>query len=163
MTALLEDRGRKADPFKMRIEGMDCGACATKIENALKRLPGLTDIQVSYASGTLSLRLNEDRTPRENVEAAIKRLGYVSVPIDAAAAAASGRRAAAERSRYWWLFRKGRVAMASGAALIAAFAASIAIPDIAQLAFVAAALVGLLPVANRCMASYVLLVKKSSF
>ena len=48
MTALLEDRGRKADPFKMRIEGMDCGACATKIENALKHLPGLTDIQVSY-------------------------------------------------------------------------------------------------------------------
>lgn len=32
----------------MRVEGMDCGACALKIENALKRLPGVSDINVNY-------------------------------------------------------------------------------------------------------------------
>src|SRR5262245_18962460 len=29
----------------MRIEGMDCAACALKIENAMLRLPGVTDIR----------------------------------------------------------------------------------------------------------------------
>ena len=28
------------DSLKLRIEGMDCAACAVKIENAMKRLPG---------------------------------------------------------------------------------------------------------------------------
>ncbi|CAB3712914.1 heavy-metal-associated domain-containing protein [Trinickia soli] len=33
------------DPLalKLRIEGMDCASCALKIENALKRLPGVYD------------------------------------------------------------------------------------------------------------------------
>ncbi|MGL1765673.1 cation transporter, partial [Vibrio parahaemolyticus] len=35
-------------PLKLRIEGMDCGACALKIENALKRLPGVSDVNVNY-------------------------------------------------------------------------------------------------------------------
>jgi Cd2+/Zn2+-exporting ATPase len=30
--------------LKMRVEGMDCSACAIKIENALKRLPGVGDV-----------------------------------------------------------------------------------------------------------------------
>jgi Cd2+/Zn2+-exporting ATPase len=38
--------------LKLRIEGMDCGACAVKIENAMKRLPGVSDINVrSYVAG----------------------------------------------------------------------------------------------------------------
>jgi len=57
----------------MRIEGLDCGACAIKIEGALKRLTGVTDIQVSYATGTLSLRLDEGRTSRETVDSAAGR------------------------------------------------------------------------------------------
>jgi copper chaperone CopZ len=51
----------------MRVEGMDCGACAIKIENALKRLPGVSDINVSYATQTLGLRLDEDRTSRDAI------------------------------------------------------------------------------------------------
>ena len=30
--------------LNMRFEGMDCGACALKIESALKRLPGISCI-----------------------------------------------------------------------------------------------------------------------
>jgi len=143
---------RVASPLKMRIEGMDCGACAIKIESALKRLPGITNIQVSYATGTLSLRLDEGRTARERVEATIRGLGYTSVPFDAAAVTASGWRADSESGRRWWRLRKGRAAVASGTLLIAAFVVSTALPEFAHLAFTAAALAGLLPVANRAMA-----------
>ena len=34
------------DPLKMRIEGMDCGACAIEIAGALKRIPGIADIKL---------------------------------------------------------------------------------------------------------------------
>ena len=44
-------------PLKLRIEGMDCGACALKIENAMKRLPGVSDINVSFGLQSLSLSL----------------------------------------------------------------------------------------------------------
>ncbi|MBX9828063.1 MAG: heavy-metal-associated domain-containing protein [Xanthobacteraceae bacterium] len=33
-----------AVPLKMRIEGMDCAACALKIEDAVRRMPGVSDI-----------------------------------------------------------------------------------------------------------------------
>jgi copper chaperone CopZ len=51
-----------AGALKMRVEGMDCGACATKVETALKRLPGVSDINMNFATTMLSLRLDEDRT-----------------------------------------------------------------------------------------------------
>ena len=35
----------RGNALKMRVEGMDCSACAIKIENALKRLPGVSDIR----------------------------------------------------------------------------------------------------------------------
>lgn len=54
--------------LKMRVRGMDCGACAIKIENALKRLPGVSGIDVNYGAETLSLQLNTDRTSRASVE-----------------------------------------------------------------------------------------------
>ncbi len=72
---------RVADPFKIRIEGMDCGACATKIESALKRLPGTADIHVNYAHATLSLQLDEERTSRERLEGTIRALGYTPVRL----------------------------------------------------------------------------------
>ena len=140
------------DPLKMRIEGMDCGACAIKIEGALKRIPGIADIQVSYATGTLSLRLDEGRTSLERIEATIRGLGYASAPFDATALTTSDWRADSESGRRWWRLRKGRAAVASGTLLVAAFVVSTTLPQFAHMAFTAAAIVGLLPVANRAMA-----------
>ena len=47
-----------ASAYKIRVEGMDCAACALKIEKAMRRLPGVADINVSYAAGTLALQLD---------------------------------------------------------------------------------------------------------
>jgi Cd2+/Zn2+-exporting ATPase len=44
-----------ATALKMRVGGMDCGACAIKIENVLKRLPGVSEINVNYGTETLAL------------------------------------------------------------------------------------------------------------
>ena len=56
-----------ATPLKLAIEGMDCAACALKIETAMNRLPGVSDVHVSVMSGTLALNMDEERTTRETV------------------------------------------------------------------------------------------------
>ena len=46
------------DRLRYRVEGMDCPACAQKIETALSRVPGLSDIAVSTTTETLRLRVS---------------------------------------------------------------------------------------------------------
>ena len=53
---------------------MDCAACAVKIENAMKRLPGVSDINVSYSQEKLSLVLDADRTSEEVIDGKIRAL-----------------------------------------------------------------------------------------
>ncbi len=57
-----------ARPYRLRIEGMDCASCAMKIETAMRRLPGVSDIDISYASETLALQLEESRTALGTIE-----------------------------------------------------------------------------------------------
>ena len=58
------------------VTGMDCASCATKITTALNRLPGVEDVQVGVMSERLTLNLDASRTPRETVEATVKKLGF---------------------------------------------------------------------------------------
>ena len=44
----------------MRVAGMDCSASAIKIENALKRLPDVSDIYLNYTTARV---LQFDRGP----------------------------------------------------------------------------------------------------
>ncbi len=141
-----------AIPLKLRIEGMDCGACATKIENAMKRLPGVSDIDVNYSLQSLSLMVDEDRTSRHAIEAKIKALGYA--PVDPPGSIASklhdDNRDATENS--WWSSSKGRLVIGTGVLFTLAFAISDVEPTWSNWAYTAAALVGLLPIGRRAFA-----------
>ena len=65
-----------AERVDWTVTGMDCASCATKITTALERLPGVADVKVAVMSERLTLTLDAARTPRETVEAAVKRLGF---------------------------------------------------------------------------------------
>ena len=141
-----------AGSLKMRVEGMDCGSCATKVENALKRLPGVSDINMSYSTETLSLRLDANRTSRETVENKIRALGYT--PIAADGTTGKTVRSLTEEEftssdEPWWKTRKGRMVIGLGALLAMAFSVSVIKPAIAPWIYGAAALVGLVPFARR--------------
>ena len=41
--------------MQYHIEGMDCASCVGKIETALARLPGVSDIQLNFATQKLEL------------------------------------------------------------------------------------------------------------
>lgn len=144
-----------ATQLKLRVEGMDCGACALKIENGLKRLPGVSDINVNYGLETLSLALDEDRTPRKTIEERIRSLGYTPLPISGESSGitpgSNTRPVRADRS--WWRTRKGQLVIGTGALLILAFLLATIAPDVAEWAYVAAAALGLVPIGRRAVAS----------
>lgn len=38
---------------RYRVAGMDCAACASKVDIAVRRLPGVEDVSVSVSAGTM--------------------------------------------------------------------------------------------------------------
>jgi len=141
--------------LKLRVEGMDCGACATKIETAMKRLPGVSDVDVSFNRESLSLILDEDRTSRAAIERRIEALGYR--PVDAAMAggtraASPGEAGRTARATSWWSSPKGRLAIATGGLLAVAFLVSHVEPGWSAWPYIGATVIGLVPIARRALA-----------
>jgi len=60
----------------MNVTGMQCGGCSTKISLALNALTGVEDVQVSLASGQVSVQYNEQRMPPQQLEAAVINSGF---------------------------------------------------------------------------------------
>jgi Cd2+/Zn2+-exporting ATPase len=134
----------------MRVEGMDCSACAIKIENALRRLPGVSDINVDYGTETLALALDEDRTSRKTVEDKIRTLGYTPWATSGAGLEATHETGRA-LDRAWWQTRKGRFVAGSAALLAAAFTVAWLAPGLSSWAYLAATAIGLIPIARRAL------------
>ncbi len=80
---------KTAELREWTVTGMDCASCATKIKNAVGRLPGVSDVSVTIMSERLKLTLDESRTPGDKIEAAVKSLGYGIGPRGKAVAAAA--------------------------------------------------------------------------
>lgn len=138
-----------ASQLKLQIEGMDCAACALKIETAMQRLPGVSDVNVSYQAGTLALKVDEDRTQRRTIEEKVRALGYQPVGQAPEAVPALPAKRAKER---WWQSAKARLVFITGALFATAFLASIALPEYGTWLFAAAALVSVVPFARRAVA-----------
>ncbi|MGN6551127.1 MAG: heavy metal translocating P-type ATPase [Pararhizobium sp.] len=138
-----------ANQLKFQIEGMDCAACALKIETAMQRLPGVSDINVSYQAGTLALKVDEDRTSQRTIEDKVRSLGYQPVGSAPDVKRALPRKRAKEP---WWRGTKARLVFATGALFAAAVLAARALPEWDAWLFSAAALVSIIPFARRAIA-----------
>jgi Zn2+/Cd2+-exporting ATPase len=133
--------------YKIRVEGMDCAACALKIETAMRRLPGVSDVCVSYSAGTLALQLDQDRTAPGVIEDKVRALGYQpSTPTT------SESRVPQKRERLsWWQDGKAQLVLATGAAFLLAFALAWLMPAHERWLYSAAALVSVIPFARRAL------------
>ena len=155
---------------RMQVEGMDCAACAIKIQNALRRMPGVTEVIVSVAGGAVTVKHDQPNT--EAMRRQIAGLGYAvmdpeekssrhvghdhgekgSVPQEEDAGH-SHIHEPGSKDQSWWRTRKGQLTMASGAALAVAFAVGKAVPATEQWAFLLAMMVGLIPIGKRAISA----------
>jgi Cd2+/Zn2+-exporting ATPase len=70
-TTTLPDSG---DRYSWIVAGMDCAACARKVENAAKQIPDVQHVQVLFA--TEKLLVTAPRDVRQEVEKAVAAAGY---------------------------------------------------------------------------------------
>ncbi|HCW3076665.1 TPA: Zn(II)/Cd(II)/Pb(II) translocating P-type ATPase ZntA [Enterobacter roggenkampii] len=70
-TQTLPESGNR---YSWVVNGMDCAACARKVENAVKQVPGVSHVQVLFA--TEKLLVSADSDVSKQVEDAVSKAGY---------------------------------------------------------------------------------------
>ncbi len=165
---------------RYRIEGMDCASCATKIDTAVRRMPGVTDVSVSVTAGTMTVR-HDGSSDLPALEKKVTGLGYQVAALaknarkpepkagahdghdheghdhaaekkaDVDKAADLHGQAESFSGGPWWKSGKGRLTIACGAALVAAYGLGKLVPGLDRYLFIAAMLVGLIPIARRAV------------
>ena len=63
----------------LKIEGMTCAACAKAVERASKKLPGVAEANVNYATEKLNIDFDETKVSITDIQSAIERAGYKAV------------------------------------------------------------------------------------
>lgn len=142
---------------RFRIGGMDCAACAQKIDTAVRSLPGIAEVSVSSTAGTMQLSHYSD-ADLTAVTRQVERLGYT---IDAAKSdpthdkpdAGTPDAHSAPMIGHWWQSGKGKLTIAAGIGLVAAYAIGTLVPALASWIFIAAMLIGLGPIARRAFSA----------
>ncbi|WP_342106778.1 heavy metal translocating P-type ATPase [Methylobacterium sp. SI9] len=131
---------------RLRVSGMDCASCAAKVETAVRRLPGIERVEVSVATETLTV-MHGPATSVGTIVATVRGLGYGAEDPDAAATGADA------PDKPWWQAPKALLAFACGAAVASAYVLGLAVPATERWFFLAAMLVGLVPVARRALSA----------
>jgi Cu+-exporting ATPase len=78
--------------IKLPIEGMTCASCVTRVEKALKKVPGVSSAEVNLATESAAVIL-ADGAPPEALVDAVRKAGYESRLVALAAPA---------KDRSWW-------------------------------------------------------------
>src|SRR5690606_9794272 len=128
----------------MRVEGMDCASCVGKIETALARIPGVSDISLNFATQKLELRLAPSSSVQAgDIEKTIRRLGF-GVSTDKSDTGTTGTHAHAPAVRdgeRWWQTRRGKQVVWLGILMSAAYAMSLFFPSYGSWVFAGAVIV----------------------
>ncbi|MET3855997.1 heavy metal translocating P-type ATPase [Rhizobium sp. OAE497] len=165
---------------KYRVGGMDCASCASKIDTAVRRLPGVEDVAVSVTAGTMTVS-HDGSSDLGAIEKRVTGLGYsvVPMPLGKQSAPAPSSHAHHDHDHAghdhsdhdhdhaeieglhghdhapmdgpWWKSRKGQLTILSGIAFAVAYAAGHLLPQISAYAFTVAMLIGLIPIARRAV------------
>lgn len=139
----------------MRVEGMDCASCVGKIETALARTPGVSNVHVNFTAETLGLTLAPGSTTQPaDIEKIVKSLGFGVSGVQAAddASAISAQHSAVTDSPRWWQTRKGKHVVGLGILMTAAYAIAYLVPGYGDWVFAAAVIAGVFPFARKAFA-----------
>ena len=62
--------------IKLKIEGMHCTGCSTRLERVLNNLEGVEEAKVSLEEKQATIKLDETKTNIENIKEAIADAGF---------------------------------------------------------------------------------------
>ena len=78
---------------KFNVTGMTCSACSAHVDKAVRKVPGVSEVNVNLLSNSMTVEYDPDKTTPQAIEAAVAEAGYgASCPLPAAK---GGARAAA--------------------------------------------------------------------
>src|SRR5947209_15071447 len=85
-TVVFEDQ-RKADSRAvLALKGMTCASCAMRIEKGLKKVPGVKDASVNFASEQATVTYDPAQTGPEQMMQKVDAVGYKATPLVSPAA-----------------------------------------------------------------------------
>jgi len=125
--------------FSWLIEGMDCPACARKIEKAVSNLPDVAQARVLFA--TEKLVVSAEKDIRQQVEAAVSRAGFRLKLSNAP-------HTAAPSSGFW---QENRTLLLLCGLMLVSWLLQIIHPQAGEIAFTLTTLVGVWPVARNAL------------
>lgn len=140
--------------MQYHVKGMDCASCVGKIEQALRRMPGVSEVQLNFVTQKLALTLAPDAaTDSKDIEKTIKRLGFdVSALIGQQIEGDTDSHQSMIEDEQWWQTTKGKQVIGTGILLIIAYVVSLIFPEYGKWAFIAAVAVGVFPFARKAFA-----------
>jgi copper chaperone CopZ len=60
----------------LKVTGMTCGGCTSKVTHALKAISGVADVKVSLSAGEATVQYDERLTSPEKLKSVVKGAGY---------------------------------------------------------------------------------------
>lgn len=167
-SAAVATAGSSRAVLRFQVEGMDCASCAAKIEKAVGRMPGVSDVKVTFATETLTVDADPALVRAEAIEKQVDDLGFQATSIISSRPnAADARQGSPSRhghdhldhhpdassERRWWQGSKVQLTLLAGALVGVAYAVSLVIPDKATWVFIAATVIAAFPIARRAVAA----------
>ncbi|MBV7404725.1 Zn(II)/Cd(II)/Pb(II) translocating P-type ATPase ZntA [Enterobacter sp. ENT03] len=122
--------------FSWQVAGMDCAACARKVETAVRQVAGVNQVQVTFATEKLIVDAGHD--VRAQIEAAVQRAGYTLRDAETPAAQTS-------------VLRENLPLLTLVIMMAISWGLEQVNHPLGQLAFIATTLVGLFPIARQAL------------
>ncbi|NFI51450.1 cadmium-translocating P-type ATPase [Clostridium botulinum] len=62
--------------YNLKVEGMTCSACANRVERVTKKIGGVQESNVNFATEKLTIVIDEDVTGYSDIKTAVEKAGY---------------------------------------------------------------------------------------
>ena len=69
---------------KFDITGMTCSACSTRVEQCVRKLPGVNEVSVNLLKNSMAVSYDEQALDTAGIVAAVEKTGYGAIPQTAA-------------------------------------------------------------------------------
>ncbi|MEL7225459.1 MAG: heavy metal translocating P-type ATPase, partial [Cyanobacteria bacterium J06576_12] len=65
----------------LTVKGMSCASCANSVEAAIKKVPGVSSVQVNFAAEKASVDYDKDAVEVEAIKLAVEAAGYQAIAL----------------------------------------------------------------------------------